>query len=135
MNPVILFSQVADYHTNIEFKIHKVKTATNRTAKVVANVLNGLQGMIKKGMIEGDDYELPQKLAGVVNFFETNFPSWMIAKNKSESALLATLEQEYIKKHLPKDIAVSPILFGPTTWGVLSAHHPERSEPKQPHFE
>lgn len=135
MNPVILFSQVAEYHTNIEFKIHKVKTATNRTAKVVANVLNGLQGMIKNGLVESNDYELPQKLAGVVNFFESNFPSWMIAKGNSKSALLATLEQEYIQKHLPKDIAVSPILFGPTTWGVLSAHHPERSEPKQPHFE
>lgn len=135
MNPVVLFPQVVGYKTNIEFKIHKVKTTTNRTAKVVANVLNGLQTMLENGLIESNDYELKQKLAGVVNFFDENFPSWMIAKGNSKSALLATLEQRYIQRHLPHDIEVSPILFGPTTWGVLRCYHPERSEPTQQHWE
>lgn len=135
MNPIILFPQVCDYQNNIEFKIHRVKTTTNRTAKVVTNVLTGLQTMLENGLIESNDYELKQKLAGVVNFFDENFPAWMIAKGNSKSALLATLEQRYIQRHLPHNIEVSPILFGATTWGVLTCSHPERSEPTQQHWQ
>lgn len=135
MNPVVLFPQVAEYKTNIEFKIHKVKTTTNRTAKVVSNVLKGLKTMLDNGLVESRDCDLPYKLAGVVSFFDSNFPEWMIARGRSDSALLAALEQKYIKKHLPDNIEVSPILFDTNTWGVLKCSNPERSEPKQPHFE
>lgn len=135
MNPIILFPQVCDYKTNIEFKIHQVKTTTNRTAKVVANVLNGLQTMLENGLVESRDLDLKYKLGGVVSFFDENFPSWMNPKGKSNSALLSTLEQQYIQRHLPNDIEVSPILFGSNTWGVLPSSYPERSESKQQHWE
>ena len=135
MNPIILFPQVCDYKTNIDFKIYAVKTTTNRTAKVVANVLNGLQMMLENGLVESRDIDLKYKLAGVVNFFDENFPAWMNTKGRSTSALLATLEQQYIQRHLPHDIEVSPILFGSTTWGVLTCSYPERSESTPQHWE